>query len=110
MFDGSLGIILAIVITNARYNSLPVDADITGLFPKYLTIVRGQIICAASAPLLVPWKIIANAASFLTSLGSYTVFLMPICACMVVDYWVVRRGNIHLPSLYVTTTSALYTY
>lgn len=110
MVFASLGMMLAIVITNAGSNSLPVGADITGLFPRYLTIVRGQIICAFLAPLLVPWKIIANAASFLTFLGSYTVFLMPICACRIIDYWVMRKGNFHVPSLYVTTPSAPYTY
>lgn len=82
----------------------------TGIFPKWLTIVRGQCLCAALAPLLVPWKIIANASSFLTFLGSYTVFLMPICASMVVDYWLVRKGNFHVPSLYVTDPDAPYTY
>ncbi|OAG01688.1 uncharacterized protein CC84DRAFT_1262714 [Paraphaeosphaeria sporulosa] len=106
----SFGMMLAILITNAGSNSLPVGADLTGLFPRWLTIVRGQILCAVLAPLLVPWKIIANAASFLTFLGSYTVFLMPICACMIVDYWYVRRGNFHVPSLYVNSPKAPYTY
>lgn len=110
VFFCSLGMLLAIVVTNAGSNSLPVGADITGIFPKWLTIVRGQCLCAALAPLLVPWKIIADATSFLTFLGSYTVFLMPICASMIVDYWLVRRGNFHIPSLYVTTGESPYTY
>jgi NCS1 family nucleobase:cation symporter-1 len=77
VFFASAGMILAIIATNAGSNSLPVGADSSGLFPRYLNIVRGQVICALLAPLLVPWKIIANAQSFLTFLGSYTVFLMP---------------------------------
>lgn len=92
--------VLAIIATNAGSNSLPVGADSSGLFPRYINIVRGQVICALLAPLCVPWKIIASATSFLTFLGSYTVFLMPLCGVMVVDYWVVRRGNLHVPSLY----------
>jgi NCS1 family nucleobase:cation symporter-1 len=60
--------------------------------------------------LLVPWKIIADAASFLTFLGSYTVFLMPICACMIIDYWLIRKGNFHIPSLYVTRPESPYSY
>ncbi|KAL5424189.1 hypothetical protein PMIN04_003373 [Paraphaeosphaeria minitans] len=110
MVFASFGMMLAILITNAGSNSLPVGADLTGLLPRWLTIVRGQILCAVLAPLLVPWKIIANAASFLTFLGSYTVFLMPICACMIVDYWYVRRGNFHVPSLYVYSPKAPYSY
>lgn len=110
MVFASFGMMLAVLITNAGSNSLPVGADLTGLFPRWLTIVRGQVLCAVLAPLLVPWKIIANAASFLTFLGSYTVFLMPICACMIVDYWAVRKGNFHVPSLYVDSPKSPYTY
>lgn len=102
--------ILAIIATNAGSNSLPVGADSSGLFPKYINIVRGQVICALLAPLCVPWKIIASASSFLTFLGSYTVFLMPICGIMVVDYWIVRNGNLHVPSLYTKQPGRPYTY
>lgn len=110
MVFASFGMMLAVLITNAGSNSLPVGADLTGIFPRWLTIVRGQVICAVLAPLLVPWKIIASATSFLTFLGSYTVFLMPICACMIVDYWAIRRGNFHVPSLYVVSPESPYTY
>lgn len=104
------GMLLAIIATNAGTNSLPVGADSSGLFPKYINIVRGQVICALLAPLCVPWKIIASASSFLTFLGSYTVFLMPICGIMMVDYWVVRKGNLHVPSLYNRQPGHPYTY
>ncbi|RDW56762.1 hypothetical protein BP6252_13985 [Coleophoma cylindrospora] len=106
----SIGVMLAIMVTNAGSNSMPVGADITGIWPRWLTIVRGQVACALIAPLLVPWKIISSASAFLTFLGSYTVFLLPILACMVVDYWVVRRGNFHVPSLYVMDPTGPYYY
>jgi NCS1 family nucleobase:cation symporter-1 len=110
MVFASFGMMLAVLVTNAGSNWLPVGADLTGIWPRWLTIVRGQVLCALLAPLLVPWKIVASATSFLTFLGSYTVFLMPICACMVVDYWLVRKGNIHVPSLYVYSPESPYTY
>jgi NCS1 family nucleobase:cation symporter-1 len=110
MVFASFGMMLAVLVTNAGSNSLPVGADLTGIFPRWLTIVRGQVLCAILAPLLVPWKIIASATSFLTFLGSYTVFLMPICACMIVDYWLVRRGNFHVPSLYTSSPGSPYLY
>jgi NCS1 family nucleobase:cation symporter-1 len=106
----SFGMMLAVLVTNAGSNSLPVGADLTGIFPRWLTIVRGQVLCAVLAPLLVPWKIIASATSFLTFLGSYTVFLMPICACMIIDYWMIRKGNFHVPSLYVSNAESPYSY
>jgi NCS1 family nucleobase:cation symporter-1 len=110
MVFASFGMMLAVLVTNAGGNSLPVGADLTGIFPRWLTIIRGQVLCAVLAPLLVPWKIIASATSFLTFLGSYTVFLMPICACMIVDYWMIRKGNFHVPSLYVSDSGSPYSY
>lgn len=102
--------VLAILASNAGTNALPAGADMAGLLPRYINIVRGQIICGILGPLLFPWKIIADAKSFLTFLSSYTVFLMPICGIMVVDYWLVRRGNLHIPSLYSRDAGTPYTY
>ncbi|KAL4945613.1 hypothetical protein BDV06DRAFT_219150 [Aspergillus oleicola] len=110
MFFASLGMVLAIIATNAGTNSLPVGADLSGLVPRYMNIVRGQILCALLAPLCVPWKIISSAQSFLTFLGSYTVFLMPTCGIMIIDYWVIRRGNFHVPSLYTKESGSVYAY
>lgn len=110
IFFVGLGMVLAQIATNAGSNSLPVGADSTGLWPRYINIVRGQVLCALLAPLCVPWKIIASATSFLTFLGSYTVFLMPICGVMVVDYWILRRGNFHVPSLYTRAPGTPYAY
>ncbi|KAH6661146.1 putative allantoin permease [Truncatella angustata] len=110
IFFVALGMVLATIATNAGSNSLPVGADSSGLWPRYINIVRGQVICALLAPLCVPWKIIASANSFLTFLGSYTVFLMPICGVMIVDYWVIRRGNFHVPSLFSKVQGTPYAY
>ncbi|KAI1842319.1 hypothetical protein JX266_011487 [Neoarthrinium moseri] len=110
IFFVALGMVLATIATNAGSNSLPVGADTSGLWPRWVTIVRGQVVCALLAPLCVPWKIIASATSFLTFLGSYTVFLMPICGVMIVDYWVLRRGNFHVPSLYTKAKGTPYAY
>ncbi len=61
-------------------NSIPFGADMTGLFPKYLTIRRGQVICAILGVAVVPWKLIANATAFISFLGSYNIFMAPLCA------------------------------
>ncbi|KAK8057541.1 sorting nexin-41 [Apiospora saccharicola] len=53
---------------------------------------------------------ISSASTFLTFLGSYTVFLMPVCGVMVVDYWLLRRGNLHVPSLCTEEAGPPYAY
>ena len=59
--------------TNLGANSIPFGADMTGLFPRYLTIRRGQVLCALLGVALVPWKLIATAQTFITFLGSYNI-------------------------------------
>ncbi|KAJ6103573.1 hypothetical protein N7486_003795 [Penicillium sp. IBT 16267x] len=100
----------ATFVTNLTSNSIPVGCDLAGLFPRYFTIVRGQIVCFLLAWACVPWKLTYSAASFLTFLGSYLCFICPIVSVMIVDYWISRRGNIHVPSLYNPTPGSPYFY
>lgn len=58
----------------------------------------------------MPWLLVNSAANFLTFLGSYLCFISPIVACMIVDYWVVRHGNLHVLSLYRANSSSPYWY
>lgn len=77
---------------------------------NYFTIVRGQILCNLLIWAVVPWLLVNSAANFLTFLGSYLCFISPILGCMIVDYWIIRRGNIHVPSLYRPDASSPYYY
>lgn len=100
----------ATLVTNISSNSIPVGCDLSGLFPRYFTIRRGQILCSILAVLVVPWKLIYSAASFLTFLGSYICLITPVACCCIVDYWLVRKGNIHVPSLYKASAISPYWY
>lgn len=66
--------------TNFGSNSIPFGADLNGLFPRYMTIKRGQVICAVLGVAVVPWKLLASAQAFLSFLGSYNIFMAPLCA------------------------------
>lgn len=43
-------------------------------------------------------------------LGSYNIFMAPLCAVIIVNYFVTTKGNIHIPSCYDGKPSALYWY
>jgi nucleobase:cation symporter-1, NCS1 family len=64
--------------TNVTGNSIPFANDLTGMFPKYINIRRGQFICAILGFAICPWQIEAKAQRFLAFLGGYTVFLGPL--------------------------------
>ncbi|KAI0475176.1 putative allantoin permease [Xylariaceae sp. FL0804] len=100
----------ATIVTNISSNAIPVGCDLAGLFPRHFTIVRGQLLCNLLVWAVVPWLLVSSAKSFLTFLGSYLCFITPVVACMMVDYWVVRRGNLHVPSLYDARPGAPYYY
>lgn len=66
--------------------------------------------CAVLSLAVLPWKIQASAQTFLTFLGSYVSFIAPLIAIMIVDYFLARKGNLHIPSLYNGTNSSPYWY
>ncbi|SMY28631.1 unnamed protein product [Zymoseptoria tritici ST99CH_1A5] len=100
--------VVAAIATNLGANSLPFGADLTSFAPKYVTIVRGQIICAVLGVVVQPWLLLQNASKFLTFLSSYNIYMAPICSVWIVDYLFVRRGNLHTPSMYDGSKGSLY--
>ncbi|KAJ7755336.1 permease for cytosine/purines, uracil, thiamine, allantoin-domain-containing protein [Mycena maculata] len=107
-FFVAMSMCLGTIGTNLSANSIPFGADMTGLFPKYLTIVRGQIFVWICGFAIVPWKFLTSAAKFITFLGSYTILMGAILGPLWADYYLIRRGNIHVPSLFDATPGSLY--
>ncbi|KAI6964289.1 hypothetical protein D0869_02466 [Hortaea werneckii] len=109
-FFGGLLFAFANIMTNVAGNSVPFGNDLMGLFPKWINIRRGQIICAVLGFAICPWLIQAKADRFLAFLNGYTVFLGPLIGLLVSDYWLVRRGKgYNIRSLY-QPSSKLYWY
>ena len=64
-FFAGLLFAFANIITNVAGNSVPFANDLMGLFPKYINIRRGQIVCAILGFAICPWLIQAKAERFL---------------------------------------------
>ncbi|RXW13820.1 hypothetical protein EST38_g12035 [Candolleomyces aberdarensis] len=100
-FFAAFSFALATLGTNISANSLSAANDMTVLFPRYIDIRRGQIICAfIGGWALCPWEILASAPGFLTFMAGYTIFLGPFAAIMVVDYWIIHRGKVNVVAMY----------
>lgn len=91
---------LAALGVNISANSLSAANDFTALFPRYVDLRRGQLLCAVLCWALVPWKILASAGSFLNFMSAYAIFLGPIAAIMLFDFWVVHRRRYDTRALY----------
>ncbi|KEQ60253.1 uncharacterized protein M437DRAFT_77345 [Aureobasidium melanogenum CBS 110374] len=98
---GAIGLIIVTLGINISANSISAANDLVSFFPKYINIRRGQILAAIiGAWACVPWKILASAQKFLSFLGGYTIFLGPMTAIIMTDYYIVRRGNVSVPEMY----------
>ncbi|RDW82642.1 uracil permease-1 [Coleophoma cylindrospora] len=110
VFLSSFAFCVALLGTNVSANSLPFGSDISGLFPRWINIRRGQVLCASLTFALVPWKIITSAKALLTFLAGYSIFMGPFAAICITDYFFIRRGNFHMADLYVGNSSSRYWY
>lgn len=99
-FFAAASFALAALGVNISANSLSAANDFTALFPKYINIRRGQLLCAVLCWALVPWKILASAGSFLNFMSAYAIFLGPIAAIMLFDFWVVHKRKYDTLALY----------
>ncbi|KAI9750068.1 MAG: Altered inheritance of mitochondria protein 18 mitochondrial [Chaenotheca gracillima] len=99
-FFAAFAFALAALGVNISANSLSAANDLMAMAPRYINIRRGQILCAVLAWALVPWKILASAGSFLNFMSAYSIFLGPIAAIMVMDFWVIHGMKYDVLSLY----------
>ncbi|KAF8272721.1 NCS1 nucleoside transporter family [Lactarius quietus] len=110
-FFTSFSFVLSTLGTNISANSLSAGNDMTALCPRYINIRRGQVICAILGGwALCPWEILASATGFLSFMNGYTVFLGPITAIMITDYWLIHRTRVDVPSMYRPHGRYRYTY
>ena len=49
---------------------------------------------------MVPWKIVYSATSLINFMGALSIFLSPIAAILIADFWVIKRQAIDIPALY----------
>ena len=100
-FFAALSWYIAQVGTNITANSISAANDMTVMFPRFINIKRGCIIAAIIGGwVIVPWKILASASTFLAFMGGYAVFLGPMAGIIASDYWLVKRLHIDVPALY----------
>ena len=78
-FFAGLLFAFAMIGTNVAGNSVPFANDTMALFPKYMSLIRGQFLCAMLGFAICPWKIEASAQRFLRFLNGYSApFLGPV--------------------------------
>lgn len=95
-----LFIAMAQITTNVMLNVVPpayVMMDMLGITYKKAAVITGLL-----AFLTFPWKV-ATATGFFTFIQIYSVFLGPIFAVLVVDYYFIRKKKLDINTLYDKT-------
>ncbi|KAE9409408.1 NCS1 nucleoside transporter family [Gymnopus androsaceus JB14] len=100
-FFAALSFCIATLGTNISANSLSAANDMMVLFPRFINIRRGQILCSILGGwALAPWEILSSAPGFLNFMSGYTIFLGPFAGIMVADYWLVHKCKVDVPAMY----------
>lgn len=91
---------VSILGTNIAANMIPFGSDSSMLFPRYITIPRGQFLVEFLGFAICPWKILASASVFTTFLSGYGLFMASVVAVMICDYYLLTKGNVFIGHLY----------
>ena len=110
VFFLALAFTFAILFQNVCGNAVAGGIDLAGVFPRYIDIRRGAIITFFAAWIIQPWQLINRAATFVTVLSSFSVFLAPLMGVMIADYFFVRHQKIKLSDLYRSEDSDYWFY
>jgi NCS1 family nucleobase:cation symporter-1 len=96
---------------NVSANVISVSNDMSSLFPKYINLRRAAFIATVIGGwIMVPWKIVTSAASLLNFMASLGIFLSPIIAISIADYWIIKRRRVDVPALYQPKGRYAYAY
>jgi NCS1 family nucleobase:cation symporter-1 len=94
-------IVIDTLCVNLAANVVGPAYDFAAIFPKHVDFARGGFITAGLGALVMPWKLIASSGGYIfTWLGGYGALLAPVLGIMIADYWLVRKTDIDVPSLY----------
>ncbi|MCW8163526.1 nitrate reductase [Verminephrobacter aporrectodeae subsp. tuberculatae] len=98
---GLLVILLANLTTNVAANLVSPSYDFSQVAPAKISFRAGGLIAAFIGLLFMPWKLLATSGDYLfTWLGGYGTLLGAIAGILLVDYYLVRKGELKVDDLY----------
>src|SRR5262245_22256394 len=92
---------IATLATNIAANVVSPANDFAHLAPRLISFRAGGYITGVIGVLMMPWKLLANPESYIFDwLVGYSALLGPIGGILIADYFVYRRRQLNLASLY----------
>jgi len=96
-----LALCLATLATNIAANVVSPANDFANMAPRFISFRTGGYITAVIGVVMMPWKLLADPSGYIfTWLIAYSALLGPIGGILICDYFVVRRKELNVASLY----------
>lgn len=108
VFFLAFGFALTACFENICGNTVAGGIDLAALFPHYINIRRGALITFVAAWICQPWQLVNRAATFVSVLSSFSVFLSPLMGIMCTDFFLLRKQKIRLSHLYRTEDTSYW--
>jgi NCS1 family nucleobase:cation symporter-1 len=96
-----IALLVATLNTNVAANVVSPSNDFSNLNPRLISFRTGGLITGVAGLCIMPWKLLSDFNSYIFGwLVGYSGLLGPIAGIMITDYFLVRKTNLDLPSLY----------
>jgi NCS1 family nucleobase:cation symporter-1 len=109
-FFVGLGFFGSQLFVNMTQNCVSTGMDLAGTLPRFINLRRGGFIVCIVGLVIQPWRFLTQAATFLSVIGSFQVFIAPMTGILVCDYWLVRQRKLRIPDLYTSGGIFWYNY
>jgi len=102
-------LVIATLAVNIAANVVSPANDFANAFPRKIDFKRGGLITGVLGIATLPWELYKDPARYINGwLGGYGAALGSIAGVLIVDYWIIRKTELDLRSLY--TTDGRYRY
>lgn len=103
-------LVIATLAVNIAANVVSPANDFANAFPKHIDFKRGGLITGVLGIATLPWELIKDPGRYINSwLGGYGAALGSIAGVLIVDYWILKKTELDLRSLYVPDGRYRYT-
>jgi NCS1 family nucleobase:cation symporter-1 len=102
-------VLIATVSVNIAANVVSPANDFANMWPRRIDFKTGGLITGLLGIAMMPWRLLADAQAYIFDwLLLYSGGLGSVAGVMIVDYWLLRRGTLHVTDLYAPR--GRYTY
>ncbi|GAA2359566.1 NCS1 family nucleobase:cation symporter-1 [Dactylosporangium salmoneum] len=96
-----LGAAVATLTVNMSANVVSPSYDFANVWPSRISRRTGGLIVGILGILCQPWRLVSDPSGFIFGwLGGYGAGMGVIAGVMIVDYWIVRRGQLRVRDLF----------